>query len=228
MSNRIKSFRELRNISQSELANKLGLSQKKISQLENCLVEPSLSEVQMFMTILKCSFEDLFIIEEESMMSRSVLIKYVQMEDHVDPNFTYLTYGDMNKRATRLKNLIEVGSFVFFHTSFDGKEYITGYYNIEKILEKGINDDDINSLNCNAKVDEIILLGNREKSKILTFPLHFDRKLAIELKSLGITEQRFEESYSSELSVISNATREHRELSSIDVEILLNKCKGRG
>ncbi|MDD3888720.1 MAG: helix-turn-helix domain-containing protein [Syntrophomonadaceae bacterium] len=228
MSNRIKTFRVLQKMSQNELAERLGISQKKVSQLENCLVEPSLSEVHGLISLFNCSFNDLFSDEEEDCVSKSVLIRYVPLDKHVDPNFTYLNYGDSNKEAARLRNIgVSNGSHAFFHTSIGGNEYITGYYFVDRILEKGVDDAEISKLTCSAKDDSLIIIGNREKSKILTLPLLFDRKLALELKSLIITADRFDKS-SSDLKVISDATREHRELSQIDVDILLRYCMYRG
>lgn len=104
-------------------------------------------------------------------MSKGVLIKYKHRgEGHVDPDFNYLVYGDTGIRATRLRNIVSVDSFIFFHTSISQNDYITGYFQVEKILEKGHDDQEIKNLPCDAKVDDIIIIGKREASKILTSP----------------------------------------------------------
>lgn len=229
VNNRIKTFREMKELSQAGLAEKMGITQKKMSQIENSVIDPSLAEINKLTTIFDRSFEDLFVNEEgNSEMNKHILIKYVQMDKHVDPNFTYLAYGDSNKRGTRLDNIVSIGSYAFFHTSIGSSEYLTGYFKIEKILHKGKDDIEIETLPFDAKVDDIIIIGSRADSKILTLPLLFDKKLAVEVTSLGVTSQRFTETDASELSVISNATREHRELSQFDTEFLIRKCEGRG
>ncbi|HHT7191414.1 TPA: helix-turn-helix domain-containing protein, partial [Bacillus cereus] len=204
--------------------------QKRISQIENSLLDPSLNEINQFLRIFNCSFEELFENEERTApLSRNLLIKYKHRgENHVDPNFNYLVYGDTGKRATRLKNIISKGSLVFFHTSIGSSDYITGYFQVDRILEKGKDDLEIHQIPCDAKIDEFIIIGDREESKILTSPLLLDKKLAMQLTSLGITEENFIDDTVSELSAITRATREHRELSPIDVKILKNKCIGRG
>ncbi|WP_080848630.1 hypothetical protein [Cytobacillus gottheilii] len=158
----------------------------------------------------------------------NLLIKYISREDnHVDPNFTYLTYGDSGTRGSQIINSVLPSSYVFFHTSFNGKGYITAYFYVERILTRGENGAEIASLVTDSKVDDVVILGSRERSKILTYPLPFERGLAVELTSLGIDSTRFD-SGQSELQTISNATRTHRELSAVDVELLLNKCLNLG
>lgn len=159
---------------------------------------------------------------------KSLLVKYILREDkHVDPNFTYLTYGDSGQKGTQIVNNIEAGSYVFFHTSYNGKAYITAYFYIEKVLTKENNPAEINSLHTDSKVDEVVILGNRDRSKILTYPLPFDKDLATKLKTLNIEEDRFN-SEQTELKVISDATRTHRVLFEEEVEYLLGECLDRG
>jgi hypothetical protein len=157
-----------------------------------------------------------------------LFIKYIFREDkHVDPNFTYLTYGDSGNKGIQIQKTLIPGSYVFFHTSFDGKAYITGYFYVEKILSKDEQPAEIATLSTNSKYDDVIILGNRDRSKILSYPLRFDKVLALELKSLNIEEDRFNDQ-TSELATISSATRTHRKLSNQDVELLLAKCMYRG
>ena len=229
MVNRIKALRQMFKISQIDLAKELNISQKRVSNIENGILDPSLKEIFILMKLFKCKFEDLFINEEESVdMAKGILIKYIHREDHIDPNYTHLVYGDSDKRAARLKNIVDKDSTIFFQTTIDGKAYITGCFVVEKILKAGEDDEEIKTLDCDAKYDSLIVIGSRKESKILTSPLCLDKKLVNELKSLEITEDRFTNSNSTELSVISSATREHRVLSEMDVKILKDKCKLRG
>lgn len=159
---------------------------------------------------------------------KNLLVKYILREDnHVDPNFTYLTYGDSGNKAIQIQKTIKPGSYVFFHTSYNGKAYITAYFYVERVLNKDDNPAEIAALITDSKVDEVIILGSRERSKILTYPLPFDQSLAEELTSLKIGEDKFTGNLS-ELQTISNSTRTHRRLSNPDVELLLEKCINRG
>jgi hypothetical protein len=159
---------------------------------------------------------------------KNLLVKYILREDnHVDPNFTYLTYGDSGNRGIQIIKNVEPDSYVFFHTSYNGKGYITAYFYVERVLTKNDNPAEIATLSTDSKVDEVIILGSRERSKILTYPLPFDQALAEELFSLKIAEDRFGRNQT-EIQTISNATRSHRVLSKGDVELLLKKCLNRG
>lgn len=158
----------------------------------------------------------------------NLLVKYIFREDnHVDPNFTYLTYGDSGNRGVQIMNTISSGDYMFFHTSFNGKAYITAYYYVEKVLNRDENEAEITCLKTDSRVDDVVILGSRERSKILTYPLPFERQLAEELISLGIDSSRFNTGQS-ELQTISNSTRTHRDLSNTDVELLLRKCSRLG
>ncbi|MEZ2661481.1 hypothetical protein [Aneurinibacillus aneurinilyticus] len=159
-----------------------------------------------------------------------LLIKYILREDnHVDPNFTYLTYGDSNTRkVTQIKNTLQCGSYVFFHTSYNQQEYITAYFYVEKILTKDEHSSEINSLNTDSKVDDIVIIGSRERSKILTYPLPFDKNVIENLKSLDIDWGKVKRGEQSELKTISDSTRSHRKLTEAEKEWLINKCHNRG
>ncbi|MHC1745522.1 MAG: helix-turn-helix transcriptional regulator [Negativicutes bacterium] len=229
MENKIAAFREIHSLSQVELAEKIGSTQKRISQLENALSEPSISEIKLLTNIFNCKFEDIW--QEASFNkepANSLLIKYVYGENgHVDPNFTKLVYGDSGSRGQRLNKIIKTGSYIFFHTKIGNGDYITGYFNVAKILERGEHDTEIQSIGCDAEIDEIVIIGDRNNSKILNTPLLLDKKLILQLGSLKVPEERFD-TERSELSIVSSATREHRELSGSDVQLLLKLCKDRG
>ncbi|MBL4937718.1 helix-turn-helix domain-containing protein [Clostridium sp. YIM B02515] len=234
--NRIKNLREMMELTQGQLAEMMGTTQQRISQIENGSVEPSITEVSKLLKIFWCSFDELFVEEELSDENcTSILITYKPLEDHVDPNFNYLIYGESGQKESRIINILDENRngykqiYIFFNTTINGSRYITGYFLIDKVLKRSDDDEEINNLpDCSAKFDDsLIIVGNREKSKILTFPLLFDKKLALSLYSLGFQEEEFIDE-DKELAHISNKTRMHRLLSDADTRILLSKCEKRG
>lgn len=149
---------------------------------------------------------------------------------HVDPNFTHLVYGDSNNRGTILLNNLQRSSYVFFNTTIDCKRYITAYFYVEKILVKGIDDVEINNLNelgCAAASDEVIIVGNRNKSKVLTLPLLLDKDLLLKLNSFNVNENYFS-SKKSELQAISYKTYNPTKLTEEEKDKLESLCKNRG
>lgn len=161
----------------------------------------------------------------------NMLIKYIQpkeINDHVDPNFTYLTYGDSDRRGSMIRNKLVPGSYVFFHTSYNQQEYITAYFYIEKILTREKNKAQIDSLNTASIKDDTVVLGSRDRSKVLTYPLPFDKRVVDNLKSLNIDWGKVESGKQSELKTVSDSTRTHRELTIEEVDWLINECALRG
>jgi len=108
---------------------------------------------------------------------------------HVDPNFTQLVYGCGGQGAMQIKECLEPGSYIFFNARIGGKRYITAYFYVEKILMKGKNDMEISALNCSAKDDDIIIIGSRCFSKVLTIPLLLDKGLLMKLKHCKFDEE---------------------------------------
>ncbi|MFS0556886.1 hypothetical protein [Brevibacillus sp. 179-C9.3 HS] len=162
---------------------------------------------------------------------KHLLIKYVQPQEinnHVDPNFTYLTYGDSGARGSLISKKTTQGSYVFFHTSYNNKEYITAYFYIEKVLEIGVNQAEIANLKSDAKNDEVVIIGNRDFSKILSYPLPFDKRVVERLQSLNIDLSKVDRGEQSELKTISDSTRTHRELTDEEVDWLISECSNRG
>lgn len=91
-----------------------------------------------------------------------------------------------------------------------------------------MNAEEIRSLITDSSNDEIVILGSRERSKIFTHPLPFDKKVVENLQSLSIDWGIVERGEQSELKTISNSTRTHRELLSSEVKWLLGQCSNRG
>ncbi|OMF45405.1 hypothetical protein [Paenibacillus amylolyticus] len=162
----------------------------------------------------------------------NLLIKYIQPEkinDRVDPNFTFLTYGDSdNKKVHSVMKHIRPGSYVFFHTSYNKQAYITAYFIVEKVLTKKENATEIACIHTDSSDDEVVILGSREHSKILTFPLPFDKRVVDNLPSLNIDWGHVISERQSELKTISDPTRAHRELSAAEVDWLVGECEYRG
>lgn len=146
---------------------------------------------------------------------------------HVDPNFTYLVYGSSNKNGDSLKKHLSEGSYLFFNARIGDKRYITSYFYIEKILVKGEHDREIAALNCDAKNDEVIFIGSRQFSKVLTIPLELDKELLMRLKSYHADEEYFK-SKSTELLAVKDKTLNPTVISEGEKEMLIGMCKDRG
>lgn len=146
---------------------------------------------------------------------------------HIDPNFTQLIYGNSNKNGDIIKNRIKPGAIIFFNARIGDNRYITAYFYVEKVLIKGVHDSEIDGLTCDAKTDEIIVIGNRNNSKVLTAPLLFDKKLLKQLTSYEATEEYFN-SKSSELEAIKDKTLNPKIITEVEKELLIKLCKNRG
>lgn len=147
---------------------------------------------------------------------------------HIDPDFNVLMYGDSDVKGRKIKDNLQKDSYIFFNTRIGDNRYITAYYCVEKILSKDNGQkDEIEMLKCSAKNDEVVVIGNREKSKILTCPLLLDKKLAMQLKSFEVSEEYFN-SKKSELQAIKDKTLNHRILLEEEKELLKKLCSNRG
>lgn len=150
---------------------------------------------------------------------------------HIDPNFTQLIYGDSSIEGNVIKKHLEPGSYVFFNTNINGERYITAYFYAERILNINDNKVEIDALSCSAKEDEVVIIGSRLFSKILTIPLKLDKELLMDLKSFNIDNNYFIDKKVagySELQAISHKTYNNKLLSDEDKDLLLEKCKNRG
>jgi hypothetical protein len=163
----------------------------------------------------------------------NLLIPYVYLYDHPDPLFEEFTYGDVGARARRLKDDLKSGDYILFHTSIDGKKYITAYYVVDRVLDtaKAIKDRNIVAKYKNPHIleflsgertdeDDVVVFGDPITSRILERPLLFDKTLAKKL-SLSIKFPKGR----TETQAIGSATRQWRKLTDKDVEILLKAIK---
>lgn len=168
-------------------------------------------------------------------MSEHLLITYsaecAESRGHVDPNFTQLVYGNSDRNGDFIKNHMKPGSYIFFNARIGEKRYITAYFYVEKILLKGEHDSEISALNCGAKYDEVIIIGSRTFSKVLTIPLVLDKLLIMKLQHCNADEEFFrrkEASGLSELKAISDATLNPRLITEDEKEMLITLCKDKG
>ena len=159
----------------------------------------------------------------------NLLIPYVPLIHHPDPNLDEFTYGDINSRGRKLRISLSKGDYVFFHTSINARKYITAYYVIDRVLDlsDAVADKNILLKYHNPHLSEyvegkrhykndVIVFGDPILSHKLNRPLLFDRRLAESL-SLGIA---FKNSFT-ESQCIGSATRQWRELSEKDVKRIL-------
>jgi len=164
----------------------------------------------------------------------NLLIPYVRRYDHNDPLFDEFTYGDVGARGRKLRGTLAKGDYVFFHTAFGGKKYITAYYVVDRILDTAIATEDVNIVakhhnphlsdflagKRTAKADDAILFGDPITSRILKRPLPFDKALAQKLSlKIGFRKGK------TEAQSIGSATRAWRKLTDKDAEVLLKKIK---
>ncbi|MFC4402512.1 hypothetical protein [Gracilibacillus xinjiangensis] len=152
-------------------------------------------------------------------------------EGHVDPNFTYMVYGNSGKNGRKLRNHLTPGSYIFFNARIGNKRYITAYFYVEKILIKSEHDREIQALNCSAKEDEVIFIGDRSFSKILTIPLPLDRALIGKITSFHADDKYFDGKKAmgiEELEAIKDKTLNPRVITEQEKEMLLDLCEFRG
>jgi len=157
---------------------------------------------------------------------------------HPDPCFDEFTYGNVNQKASFIRNRISKGDKVFFHATLqipDYGRYITGCFAVEKIMEgfearkdenirKNYNNNHFHELD--RKPIDVIIFGNKDKSlDIRNNPIHFDRNLAERMTFNSENNTiNFKEGLS-DLSCISNSTRAFRELTDASMGFLWNLCR---
>lgn len=159
----------------------------------------------------------------------NLLIPYVNIINHQDPLLKEFTYGDVGQRGRTLKSLSQ-GDYIFFHTTINGKKFITAYYIVERtiqtkeaikdkrILAKYKNPHLLEALKEDISDYDVIVFGDPILSKALERVLPFNKDLAKKL-SLNI---KFSPD-KTETQIIGSATRNWRKLTDNDVEVLLKE-----
>lgn len=163
----------------------------------------------------------------------NLLIPYVPIYDHEDPILEEFTYGDVRSRAKKLKNDLKKGDYVFFHTTINGKKYITAYYVVDRVLDtsEAAKNRNIVSKYRNPHLKEylqgerregedVIIFGDPILSRKLERPLLFDKNLAEKLSLSILFKKGF-----TETQCIGSATRQWRELNEKDVKLLLEEIE---
>lgn len=133
-----------------------------------------------------------------------------------------------------------VGKYVFFHTTSKdpktnkNKRYIKAYF-LVKYICNGYRDPIVKELEGGAKhafdiPNHCVIIGDKNKSKVLQKPIEFNKKLAKELEFIPPKKIQFDIENEngrtlSDLECISSATRNYRCLSKSDVILLLSKAK---
>ena len=159
----------------------------------------------------------------------NLLVPYVRLYDHPDPLLNEFTYGDSTKDRARKLTKLKENDHVFFHTSINGRKYITAYYVVDRVLttSEAAQDKNIAAKYQNPHIleflsgkrtdnnDDVVLFGDPITSRILRKPLLFDKTLTEQL-SLNI---KFPNGRT-ETQIIGSATRSWRELKDKDVEVL--------
>jgi len=153
----------------------------------------------------------------------NLLIAYVRIIGHDDPNFTEFTYGDCNARGEQLKRDLEPGDYVFFHTTVCANQVITAYYVVERAMDirEATRDKRITArYKALPTTDDVVLFGDRITSRVLEKPLPFDRALLRKL-SLQIPFRHGR----TQAQNIASATRAWRILTPADVNVLMREIQ---
>ncbi len=160
----------------------------------------------------------------------SYLIPYVRPEQlggHEDPMFSEFTYGDEGNRGIILRNKVEKGDYLFFHTKYLGKRVISAYYVVETVIptEEAQKDERIINKYKNPHLhkDELcpydtIVFGNPIYSMILKYPFPVTPEILQKLSNPPKLNKN-----QTELAAISSALRNWKLLSEKDVQFLLSK-----
>lgn len=124
---------------------------------------------------------------------RSYLIPYTdpkKNDGEEDPMLSEYTYGDSGDRGRWLKDFVEKGDYLFFHTNLLGRNCLTGYYYVEKVcsVKEAIADEKIMSKYKNPhllskviKENETIIFGHPIYSKELSFPMPISKAMLASL-----------------------------------------------
>ncbi len=163
----------------------------------------------------------------------NLLIPYVPLLHHTDPVLEEFTYGDIHSRGRKLKEDVQEGEYLFFHTSINSRKCITAYYVVDRVMETPAAAKEKNIVlkyknphikeylqNKRNYKNDVLVFGDPILSRRLDRPLEFNRKLAQKL-SLDI---KFRQGFT-DSQCIGSATRQWRELSRRDVQALLNEIK---
>ncbi len=153
-----------------------------------------------------------------------LLYPYILLSGHPDPLFDEFTFGNVHRRGKQLKARVKKGSYIFFWTMIAGRQYITAYFVVSKVMDTAEARKDRSIMkryrNPHLHTDplfenDVLVFGDPKESRKLAIPLRFDRNLAEKL-SLGI---KFSPD-KTEAQNIGSACRQPRVLSEADKDTL--------
>lgn len=143
-----------------------------------------------------------------------------------DPMFNEFTYGDKGERGKKLLERVKHGDYLFFHTSKNGKRYITAFYKVDRVLpieearaSKLISGryENPHLLSQEVRPGEAIVFGNPLGSLELVTPLELSLEL---LSDLGFPHNPAPSQ--SVYQYLTSAFRSWRELSDSQAEQLVS------
>ena len=157
------------------------------------------------------------------------LITYIEPRElgrHEDLRLDEFTYGDKNQNGRTLKNKVQHGDFLFFHTTRRNKRVITSYFVVESIIsveeakkQKLIVNKYKNPhlLQDKLEADEVIVFGNPITSCTLKRPVPLTVDILNKLDRKPNLNANQKES-----AAITSALRQWKELTKEDVGLLLD------
>ena len=141
---KIKEYRKLNNITQQELANKLGISRSTLSYYENGEVEPNIYTLLKLSEIMNCSMDYLFSIEV--LDNTDVKIDYSSYINNNEKtiNTPKNNYVDELKKLLKKADIVYDPSNIYYedHEIGEGQLFIINNDYIWYIINNGREDDD--------------------------------------------------------------------------------------
>lgn len=111
---------------------------------------------------------------------------------HPDPLFEERTYGDIKRRGKKLQRSLAKGDYMFFWTRIAGKQYITAYYLVQRVVPtRELIGDRRARLRYQSPhlhreryedrtgpyPDDTLVIGDRKESRRLGIPLQLTRSI---------------------------------------------------
>jgi len=154
---------------------------------------------------------------------------------HPDPLFEDYTYGDVKKRGRRLQRSLVKGDYIFFWTKIAGKQYITAYYLVQRVVPTreliGDKRAKVRYLSPHLHYeryedrkelypDDTLVVGDRKRSRRLGIPLQLTRSIVGHLSK----PVKFRND-ATDAENLGRGLREPKALTQEDVNYILNEIK---
>lgn len=161
---KIKNYRKLNNVTQQELANKLGISRSTLSYYENGEVEPNIYTLLKLSEIMNCSIDYLFNIE--NLDNSDVKINYSSYIDDREENIN----TPKNNYINELKKLLKKVERTFIELEQSKKRTDLMYDELKRTKNRLFKIDDLSK-----KLDYIeLLLEKKSNDKNETSDVYYD------------------------------------------------------